>query len=406
MDIISLDNNKITIFAGRVLAGNDFTPLNNRVITIEKGRITSIKKQEANSFEKGGDFYSFPPDYTLLPALIDAHIHIGLGQKPSGGDSFARGRVETDCPQCLSDQKLKDELYSFLENGIYAVRDGGDAASFNLAVSNALKSGVLCGPLMVPTGEALRKVKGYGSFLGRGFGGIRDIPHITDCFADAGIGQLKVIVSGIVSFREYGKVGRAPITDEELSFIVNCAHKKNLKVMAHASSAEAVKKAIAAGVDSVEHGYFIEDDSLKQMAERQIFWIPTIIPVATQATRPFDFDKTPQQLDVIKRTYERQMDKLCLAVSEGVPVGVGSDSGASGVRHGHDYHRELLLYQEAGLPAKSILKAAITENASLLSLGGATIKKGSCTALIVVKGNPLSDIRALKAPVAFFRKSQ
>ena len=104
--------------------------------------------------------------------------------------------------------------------------------------------------------------------------------------AAAGVDQGKILLSGIVSFEEYGRVERSRWTLEELKAVVREGHRLGLRMMAHASSAEAVELALRAGVDSIEHGYFITGEQLREMGARRIAWIPTIIPVAVQARNP------------------------------------------------------------------------------------------------------------------------
>ncbi len=409
MEIIEIKDNKTFIRADRALIGDNFEPRRDILLTIEGCVITSLgnanEKISRNADtdklpgedNKGCYYHRLHSDITLMPAFIDAHVHLGLAKKcePAGAHN------STDI---LQQYRVLDDISAFLKNGIFAVRDGGDAFGFNQALNEALKHRKIKTPVLITTGKAIRKNKGYGSFLGPGFTEKKELVGQLEALARAGVAQLKVIVSGIVSFREYGKVGLAPVNFEELSFIVNFAHEKKIKVMAHANSASAVEMAIEAGVDSIEHGYFLEDDSLKKMAEKEIVWLPTIIPVFNQSKKPFDFDKSAKELAVIKKIYERQLEKLYTAVREQVPVGLGTDSGASGVSHGVGYFQEIELYKKAGLTAKEILNAAISVNGSLLSLSGtaASIEIGKTPYLIGVKGDPLEDISNVENPEYFF----
>jgi imidazolonepropionase-like amidohydrolase len=214
------------------------------------------------------------------------------------------------------------------------------------------------------SGNAVRKKGGYGSFLGAGTTP-RELAKTMKRLLMKDINQVKVLVSGIVSFKEYGKVGKIQFSLKELEQIVKIAGEHGLKVMAHASSDEAVQLCIDAGVHSIEHGYFISEDSLKEMTERGIGWIPTVVPVAVQYQRAMS---QIGKAAVIEHTYRRQLRMIRRAQYLGVLLGVGTDAGAAGVQHGAGYMQELQLYQEAGLTLEETLMAATRNSAEIMGM--------------------------------------
>jgi imidazolonepropionase-like amidohydrolase len=246
----------------------------------------------------------------------------------------------------------------------------------------------LKGPVVMASGKALRKNGGYGSFLGTG-AAPGELAKVMKGLLKENINQVKVLVSGIVSFKEYSKVGGVQFTLKELEQIVRIAADHGLKVMAHASSDEAVQICIKAGVHSIEHGYFISVDSLKAMADQRIAWVPTVVPVAVQ-NQGLDGSLTAETA-VIEHTYRRQLQMIRLAQKLGVILGVGTDAGAVGVQHGTGYLRELQLYQEAGLTAEETLMAATRNGAYIIgmqdSLG--VISPGRPAYLLVLEGDIL-----------------
>jgi len=202
----------------------------------------------------------------------------------------------------------------------------------------------------------------------------------------------------VVSFYQYGMVKGPIIPKNELGTIVEEAHSQGLKVMAHASSAGAVERAVRAGVDSIEHGYFVRPETLQLMAEKRIAWVPTIIPVAAQTRLPFQELWTPEEVEVITKTYEEQIGKLKLALELGVPLGVGTDAGAAGVRHGSGLLEELLLYARGELSNRKILQAATVTNAGIIGVENdfGALLPGLKASFIAVKGNPIEDLNALE----------
>ncbi|WP_051275809.1 metal-dependent hydrolase family protein [Desulfovirgula thermocuniculi] len=314
------------------------------------------------------------PGCTVLPGLVDCHVHLGLGN----GEGL---------PQILA---------AYPARGILAVRDGGDAAGLGLAAARRVAGGDLEGPLVVACGRALFKKGGYGSFLGRGLEPA-ELEEAVGALVREGARQIKVLVSGLVSFKEYGRVGPPQFGPEELRRIVTCARRHGLKVMAHASGEEAVRLAVEAGVDSVEHGYFLTRELLWRMAEKGVAWVPTVIPVAAQLKEGLREKHGPRERGVIARTVSRQLEMIALAREAGVKLGVGTDAGAAGVAHGRSFLEEILLYREAGLSPADVLTAATAGGAEVLGLEHflGRLAPGRPAYLLAVEGNPWEDLEAL-----------
>lgn len=254
------------------------------------------------------------------------------------------------------------------------------------------------GPDIVTTNYALSKKEYYGSFLGPGIESKDEIKAEVTKLHQSNIDQLKVLASGIVSFSEYGKVGAVQFSIDELKHIVNLAHEYDLQVMAHASSEEAVQTCIQAGVDTLEHGYFLSEDSLKELAAKEIPWIPTVVPVANQ---PNDKDLySEKELVIIKQTYELQLKMIDKAQDLGVKLGIGTDAGAYQVRHGLSYFRELELFNQTSLSPLEIIKIATKNNSEIIELDHklGSIEPNKKPELIGVKGDPLKDLSLLDNP--------
>ncbi len=390
------------IWAPFALTGSKLTAERNLLLHITGGRINSCQIVPADliplAVKTHDNFIPLAEETTLLPSLIDAHTHLALD-----GEDFKRSRMLWDDWQTML-PRLEKAKEQYLQAGVAYIRDGGDLAGINLKAKKLFNGETGCGLHIISTGEAVRPKNGYGAFLGRGYSNLKEIEGQVENLVLSGADQIKVVVSGVVSFERYGEVEDPLIPQNELTLITRLAHHKGLKVMAHASSDAAVKLALKAGVDSVEHGYFLRSDSLKIMAEKEIAWVPTIIPVAVQARMPYSKDRSAHEIDLITRTYEEQIEKLSYAAELGVPLGVGTDAGASGVRHGVSLVEEMLLFAKSDLDNRSILQAATVGNAAILGFGkeNGSIDKGLRANLIAVQGNPLDDLGALHEIAAHF----
>jgi len=378
----SLKINNSVIKAGTALLGPFLHPVKNVHLEITDGVLTQVKTHLA---APAREIFN-ATHCTLLPGLVDCHVHLALD-----GINFKSCMEKWRFPRLMA-SLMKKQLNAGLEQGITYFRDGGDRGGQTLTFKNS-------SPAHLPikaSGAALRIQKMYGTFLGPGLNK-EQIKEAISFLAGKNADPIKVLVSGIVSFKEYGRVGPQQFDLPSLKEIVDSAQKEGLKVMAHANSDEAVKICIQAGVHSVEHGYFITHDTLKMLAEKSIYWVPTIVPVANQLKKPYQDRFSKNELHVIEKTYKRQQEMLCWACEWGVTVGVGTDAGASGVLHGTGFHEELQLYREAGLSCETIVKAATVNGARILGLDSG-LEQGKPLRFTAVAGNPLEDLDTLKTP--------
>jgi len=364
--------------------------IKGKALAVKEGFIVDLLSIDQVSFwaEKENAAQINLAGLTLMPGLVDCHVHYALDSV-----DFKSSLNRWNEQEQISKQ-IDEISFNFLQNGVLAVRDGGDKQGIGFDAKNRAKDGLI----VRTTGWAVRRNGCYGSFLGPGVDTVDEAKEQISQLADMGVDQIKLIVSGIVSFSHYGKVGTVQFSLADLKEIVEECHYQGRKVMAHASSEEGVALAVEAGVDSIEHGYFVNDSSLELMGERGTAWVPTVIPVEVQTESPYSQFHDREGLNVIKKTYLKQMEQVKKAASLGVLLGIGTDAGAIGVLHGFSYLKELEMYKEAGLSHMEVLRAAILGGSKIAGLDHqwGTIKPGSPAFLIGVKGNPLADLSSLK----------
>ena len=277
-------------------------------------------------------------DVFLTPGLIDAHVHLDLdpGSRP---DLMERVRLAAGY-------------------GLAAVRDGGDQCG------RVLKARPMIQDLMylASPGVAMFAPGRYGAFLGRPVDGLEAMRQTVHEMVRLGADHIKALASGPVSLKKFGLVGGPQFDMARLTCLSLLAKKVGLPFMVHANGPEAVAQCLAAGVDSVEHGYFMGKENLAKLADAQTAWIPTIQPLASLLAR----ETCPATRDILAGTIEGQVKQLAAARRYGVRAVLGTDAGAPGLAVGPGLYQEMYWWRQAGYSTQEILSAATSGPAELM----------------------------------------
>jgi imidazolonepropionase-like amidohydrolase len=348
------------------------------------------------------------PNHTMLPGLIEAHAHLFL----EGGELDLEKRqayLKKTPIELLT--LAKERLEKLLLLGIMAVRDAGDKDGVGLALAKLylssnpsiqqsinplLPRAVM--PYLDSPGAAIHHQGRYGSFMADP---IENYPNLRACVearVKAGAYRIKLIPTGIINFKQ-GAVTTAPqMTVEEVSEIVRVAKSFGKQTFAHASGADGIEIALEGGVDSIEHGFFIRDDQLAKMRDRQIAWVPTFAPVQEQVDHAAEMGWDVTIKSNLQRILDQHAASLRKAHDLGVQIIAGSDAGSCGVAHGYGLLHELELMEEAGLPSLSAINAATGTPSTRLAfherLG--QITPGYKTRLILTEHSPLQTVANLQ----------
>ena len=267
----------------------------------------------------------------------DCHMHMVLdGIYYKDAIAAHRGHVRDDL--------IRAVLAQYQAAGITYLRDGGDA--FGASMRAKELAGEYGIEYRVPVFPMCLRGR-YGAFIGRPFDTLKDYREMVKEVARQGGDFIKIMISGIMDFDRYGVITSEPLTRAQIREMIDIAHGEGFAVMVHVNGKEAVKAA-ASCMDSIEHGYFGDEDVLSTMAESGVVWVPTLAAVSAFVGRP-GFNE-----EVAALTLKNQLAMLRKAESLGVSIACGSDSGAVGVPHGEGTHTELRLLKEAGLSDETI----------------------------------------------------
>jgi len=345
----------------------------------------------------------------VLPGLIDAHVHL---TSETSLDQRQRRVTEDD-----ADAALRGSVYArrTLEAGFTSVRDlGGGPAVF--ALRDAIASGLIPGPRMLaagysitPTGGHGDKTNGYredlfgepGAYLG-----VADGPYESRKAVRAqvkrGADVIKLTATGgVLSNTNAGT--DIQFKEDELGEIVSTAHMLGRKVAAHAHGAKGLNAALRAGVDSIEHGTFLDDESIKLFREKGAWYVPTVIAgksVEEFAKQPGYYP--PAVAEKARLVGPQIQDALRRALAGGVKIAFGTDAGV--FPHGENA-REFQYMVEAGMTPMDAIRAATVNGATLLGIDGevGTLEVGKRADLVATRRNPLVDVTELMRVVFVMR---
>ncbi len=324
---------------------------------------------------------------TLLPGLIDCHVHLFA-------DAGPEGRLNTDELPGFALLRAAYHARRTLEAGITTVRDCGGQSHMEFALRQAIAAGYCRGPRLLLAGRLLSMTSaGAEAFNGmyREADGADEVRKAAREQLKAGADVIKVMATGAV-MTPGEQPGASQFTFEELCAAAEEAHKAGRKVAAHAHGSAGILTAVLAGTDTIEHGSLLceSPEAIQRMAERGVFLVPTL---ATSAMTTH-CDLIPDFMAENDRNLgDAPQRSVRAALAAGIPIAMGTDAGVPFVMHG-DNAIELVLMVEAGLtPIQSIV--ASTSNAAYalgLQHEIGTVEVGKCADLLVIDGNPLDDI--------------
>jgi len=231
---------------------------------------------------------------------------------------------------------IEEKCKALKKNKIIYFRDGGDTNGYGAKFKNQAKE---LGIKFVTPVYAIYKTGLYGKYLGQPWEDMQSFRLCIRVAKLAGADFAKLVLSGIASFKEPGKLSCEGVPEEEIKEMIRICHGEGLSVMAHCNGADTIKYAINAGVDSLEHGIFIDDEGIEMLSKSKTIWVPTVTAIKN---------------DALQTQHRAAVEK---ASALGVKIACGSDSGASGEKHGLPTVNEYQTLLLCGLSDAAITKA-------------------------------------------------
>lgn len=380
----------LAIRGALVVDGTGARP-NHATIVIEDGRISAIGPDARITIPKGATVIE-GDRHTLLPGLIDCHIHYCLD---AGPDSLRS--LEQDDPTVTA-VKAVTHARATLEGGVTTVRDVGSRDHISISVTRAIRAGIIPGPRTLNAGLAICMTGGHAWFIGRQTDGMDDVVKAVQEQVRAGADVIKFIATGGV-LTPGTSPGAAQLTLEELTAGVAEAARAGRRVAAHAHGAQGMKNAIRAGVHSIEHGTLLDDEAIELFLTHRTFLVPTLSAIQSGCEMGKEGGMPDYAVQKSMALGEEQKKTFRKAVKAGVRIAMGTDAGTPFNPHGRNA-QELRRMVEFGMTPMQAVEAATRSAATLLGLESelGTIEAGKHADLILVNGNPLDDIALLQEP--------
>lgn len=405
----AISNAAILIHAGNIITAEGKQILRAHTIVVDKDRIVGVEP----GYKQGGndDQIIDLKMATLMPGLMDMHTHFSYQSSPQ---SYSEGFSMNEADYALRGATFAEKT---LMSGFTTVRELGDAYHVSTALRKAIDAGYVKGPRIFAAGTSIATTGGHAdptngmSFDRMGaptpeqgvINGVDDARKAVRQRYKEGADLIKITATGgVLSVAKSGM--NSQFRDEELAAIVETAKDYGFTVAVHAHGKEGMERAIKAGVNSIEHGTFMDNNTMKLMQSYGTYYVPTISAgkhVAEKAKTPGYFPemvrlKAQAIGPLIQQTFAR-------AYQAGVNIAFGTDAGVG--MHGENW-REFVFMTEAGMPAHEAILSATISAAKLLKsdkdLG--SIKVGKIADLVAVPGDPLEDIQ-LMGKVNFVMKA-
>jgi len=254
----------------------------------------------------------------------ECHMHIFMN-----GTDYRRAVMDQKDGKC--ETVVRRNLEAYRRHGVTFVRDGGDHYDASvLARQLAPEYGI---DYRTPV-FAIHKQGHYGGIVGYGFNDLVEYEALVREAIGQGADFIKIIVSGIMDFNKAGVLTESSLSGDEIREMIHIAHEEGMAVMAHANGADAVRCAVLAGVDSLEHGNFMDEDCIRALADSHTVYVPTVSTIYNL----LGDNRFPEK--EIRELWNRQKNVIAACYEGGVRLALGSDAGAYCVLHGQGIEDE------------------------------------------------------------------
>jgi len=382
---------KIKISNGQLIDGTGVKPYYPVEIIIDNGVIISINRSVKSIDDISYDRIIDAKNQTICPGLINAHLHLYM----DAGISPLHNLSEENSH--LSMLRTISRCNQLIKTGITTVRDMGAKDLGIITLRDAIKEGIVDGPRVVVCGKAMAMTGGHAQALADVVDGPDEMRKAVRKMLSADVDFIKLFATG-----GFGKPGEQltnyELTIEEMRAAVQTAHAAGKPVAAHAYGNKGICNVIKAGVDSIEHATFLDKKSLDLVVEKGIFLVPTLANTYKVSKMKHQKYVPKEMIETAKQAFPEMMKQFSNAYKAGAKIALGTDGGSWLNAH-EDIHTELKLRAQAGVNNMDLITMATQTSAECLNINNetGTIQIGKQSDILIIDGDPIKNINALKS---------
>lgn len=389
------------IDCGQLVDGTETDPLTDARLLVEDGRVTDVGPQESVSQPDGADHDHYP-DATVIPGLIDAHLHLSGGRTMNPFDW-----VRT--PETQGAARATADLRDLLAAGFTTVRDVGSATG--LGLRDAVDEGAIPGPRIRTSGRSISQTGGHGDahylpyeWVSGEDGSLASLADGADEWRKEarkrlrdGADLIKIMTTGGV-LSEKDAPDQTQMTEAEIQAVVQEAHRVGIPVASHAQGSEGISLALNNGVDTIEHGFWLTEEVVEDFHRNGGIYVPTLSIMHRICEDGEDHGVPEYGLEKAQNALEAHFDSVERAYEADVPIALGTDFiGPDLVPHGENALEAELFVQEIGMDEHDAIRAGTGIAARTVAdddIG--TLEPGKKADLVILDKDPLKDIGALR----------
>ena len=374
-----------------LIDGSGAAPVPGQAVLVDDDRIAWVGPT-AHAPSVGDGRVVSGRGHALLPGMINCHAHIC---NDGAADLFAQVASDT-VPLATIRAVLNAQVT--LRAGITTIRDCGAASQIALEIAKATDAGLIEGPTIRAAGRVVTMTGGHGHFIGREADGPDEVRKAVRAEVKGGAHFIKVMATGGVLTPGVDP-SQTSFQPEEMQAAVEEAHKSGRPAASHAIGNAGIKNALRAGIDSVEHGFYLDDEAVNLALKNDAYMVPTLIAVDQIVSHGAGGGIPDWVVRKAESEAGHHRESFAMAVSSGMRIAAGTDAGTPFNPHG-DLALELAKMVEFGLSPTQAIVAATSGAARLLRMSDAigTVEVGKRADLILVPGDPTADITAMGRP--------
>ncbi len=393
---------EFTLTGATLIDGNGGAPLTDAAVHVQSDRIAWVGSaadlpaaaQAAEQIDVGGKW--------LMPGLIDAHIHICYNGSESVFALLEKHRDELVL-------EAVDICKRTLSHGVTTIRDVGGEQFIEMSLRNAINRGFIEGPRMKLSGRVISMTGGHAHFIAREADGPDEMRKAAREQIKAGADLVKLMATGGTATPGQD-IHASQLTVEEISAVTEVAHMMGRKVAAHCHGTGGIRNCMLGGVDTIEHGTYLDEETADMMVENGATLVLTLgagnPDLESYPLSPVQQADAERRKPMIEQGIKQIRGTIALARSKGIFLGIGTDAGGNPLApHNFSMARELELLVDNDLTAMEAISIGTRNNAAVLDMEDdiGTVEAGKYADLLLLDADPLVDIRNLREIAAVFK---